>query len=51
MGAPLNQRRHRRSPDWYTGYMALMIEIVEIEPSYFEEVVHKHVWVDVMVEE
>jgi len=30
--------------------MALMTELVEIEPSSFEEVVEKHVWVDAMVD-
>ena len=48
---PSNQCRQRRSPDRYTGYMALMTELVEIEPSSFEEVVEKPVWVDEMVEE
>ena len=39
VGAPTSQRRQRRSPNQYTGYMALMIESVETDPSSFEEVV------------
>jgi len=31
--------------------MALMTELVETEPSFFEEVVEQLVWVDAMVEE
>ena len=41
----------RRSPEWYTRYMALMTNFVENEPSSFEESVEKHVWVDAMMEE
>lgn len=51
VGAPTSQRRQRRSPYQYTGYMALLSELVEIEPSSFEEVVKKLVWFDYMVEE
>ena len=50
-GAPTSQRRQRRSPDRYTGYMALMSESVETEPSSFEEAVQQLVWVDSMVED
>ena len=31
--------------------MALMIDVVEIDPSSFKEVVEKPIWVDAMVEE
>eukprot|EP00253_Pinus_taeda_P012015 PITA_12015 len=51
VGAPSSQRRHRRSPKRYTGYMALVGECVEAEPSFFEEVVQQLIWVDAMVEE
>ena len=50
VGAPSNLRRNRRSPKRYTSYMALMTELVEIEPSSFEEAVEKPVWVDALVE-
>eukprot|EP00253_Pinus_taeda_P027917 PITA_27917 len=35
----------------YTSYMALMTELVEVEPSSFEEELEKPIWVDAMVEE
>ena len=37
--APSSQRRQRRSPERYTGYMALAGECVETEPSSFKEAV------------
>ena len=51
VGAPTLQRRKRTSLDWYIGYMALMSESVETEPSSIEEAVKQIVWVDFMVEE
>ena len=51
VGAPTSQRMQRRSPDRYTGYMALMSECIVTEPSYFEEAVQQPTWVDAMVEE
>jgi len=51
VGATSNHHRQRMSLDQYTGYMALMTKLVETEPSYFEEVVEKPVWVDEMVDE
>ena len=36
VGAPTSQCRKRRSPEWYTSYMALMSKSVEIEPYSFE---------------
>ena len=51
VGAPTSQCRQRRSPNRYTGYMALMSESVEIEPSSFEEEVQQPVWIDAMIEE
>lgn len=35
--SPSNLHRQRRSHKRYTGYMALMTELVETEPSYFKE--------------
>ena len=37
VGAPTSQRRQRRSPEQYTGYMDLMSGGIDIEPSSFEE--------------
>eukprot|EP00253_Pinus_taeda_P015776 PITA_15776 len=45
-----SQRRQRRSPERYTGYMALVGECAESKPSSFEEAVQKPVWVDAMEE-
>ena len=51
VGPPTAQRRQRQSPDWYTGYMALVRKCVVTEPSSFEEAVEDPAWVDAMVEE
>ena len=51
VGAPKSLRRHRRSPDMFTGYMALMSKCIVTEPSFFEEAVQQPIWVDAMVEE
>jgi len=41
----------RRGHHLYTGYMELMIELIETKPSSFEEEVAQPIWVDAMVEE
>ncbi len=51
MGEPCSQRRQRRSPNRYTGYMVLIRECVETEPYSFEEAMQQPIWVDAMVEE
>eukprot|EP00253_Pinus_taeda_P009542 PITA_09542 len=51
VGPPTAQCRQRQSPDWYTGYMALVSKRVVTEPSSFEEAVEDSTWVDAMVEE
>ena len=51
MGTPTSQHKQRRSPMRYTGYMALMIELIEIKISSLDEAVSQHVWIDAMVEE
>lgn len=50
MGEPSSQHRQRRPHDKYNGYMALVWECVEMEPSSFEEGMQQPIWVDVMVE-
>jgi len=50
VGQPSSQRRKKRSSKRYTGYMALVGECVDSEPSSFNEVVQRLVWVDEMVE-
>ena len=51
VGPPTAQRRQRKSPDRYTGYMALVSKCVVTEPSSFEEAVEDPAWVEAMVEE
>ena len=51
VGDPSNLCTQRRSPKRYTTYMALTNDLVETEPSYFEEVVEQTVSVGVMLEE
>ena len=43
VGAPSSQCRPRRSPERYTGYMALMGAYVVTEPSSFQEEVQQPV--------
>jgi len=43
VGQPYSQHRQGRSPERYTGYMALVGECVETEPSSFEEAVQQPV--------
>jgi len=49
--APSNRRKKRRSSNQYTGYMDLLIELVETKSSSFDKAVEKPIWVDAMVEE
>ena len=39
VGAPYCQRRQRRSPERYIGYMALIGECIDTKPCSFEEAV------------
>jgi len=48
---PLNLLMQRRSHEMYTSYMALMAEVVEIEPSSFKEAIKQPVWVNVIFKE
>ena len=51
VGAPSNLRKQTRSLERHTGYMALMAELIETKPSYFDEEIEQPIWVDAMVEE
>ena len=51
VGVPTSQHKQRKSPDRFTGYMALMSKCIVTKPSSFEEAVHEPTWVDAMVEE
>lgn len=37
VGYPSNLRNQRRSPERYIGYMDLMAELIEIDPSYLRK--------------
>ena len=50
-GVPEGTIRERKKPKSYPRYMALMCDLVDKEPTCFEEATKKKEWVDVMVEE
>jgi hypothetical protein len=51
MGAPRTSVREGRAPQRFSNYMALMSELLEAEPSSFEEASQQQVWRNAMVEE
>lgn len=50
-GAAEGSLRESKRPRIYSSYMALLSDIIDVEPSNFEEVVGKQVWKDAMQEE
>ena len=50
-GALEGSLRESKRPRIYLSYMALLSDIIDAEPSSFEEVVEKQVWKDNMQEE
>jgi hypothetical protein len=50
VGAPRTSVRESTSPHIFFSYMALMSELLEVEPSNFEEASQQQVWRDAMVE-
>jgi hypothetical protein len=50
-GAPEGTMRQSKKPKPFSSYMALMCDLVEKEPTCFEEVVQKKEWMDAMTEE
>ena len=50
-GAPKGSLRESKRPRTYANYVALLSDIIDAEPSSFEEVVGKQVWKDAMHEE
>ena len=50
-GAPEGSLRESKRPRIYSSYMALLSDIIDAEPSIFEEAVGKQVWKDAMQEE
>jgi hypothetical protein len=49
--APKGSFRERKSPHKFSSYVALMRNIIDSEPSTFEEVVENPEWKDAMMEE
>ena len=50
-GAPEGTIRQSKKPKPFSNHMALMCDLVEKEPTCFEEVVQKKEWMDAMTEE
>ena len=43
--------RERKRPKLYNSYVALLCDIIDKEPSTYEEVAEKKEWKDVIIEE
>jgi hypothetical protein len=50
-GAPEGTVRQRKKPMTFSSYMALMCDLIEKKPTFFEEAIQKKEWVDAMREE
>jgi hypothetical protein len=50
-GVPEGTTRQVKRPKPFSGYMALMCDLLEKEPTCFEEVIQKKEWADAMTEE
>jgi hypothetical protein len=50
-GAPEGTMRQSKKPKPFSSYMALVCDLVEKEPTCFEEVVQKKEWMDAMTKE
>ena len=50
-GAPEGSTRERKKPNTFSNYIALMCDLVEQEPTNYEEAVQKKEWVEAMTEE
>ena len=50
-GVPEGTIRQRKKPKSYPSYVALMCDLVDKEPTCFEEATKHKEWVDAMVEE
>jgi hypothetical protein len=49
--APQTSVKMSRAPQRFFGYIALMSELIEAEPSNFQEAYEQQVWRDAMMEE
>lgn len=51
VGYPQDSVRQRKAPRCYSKYVALMSELIKVEPSNFQEASKNQLWKDAMVEE
>ena len=50
-GAPDETFRESKKPKTYSSYVALLLDIIDAEPTNYEGAIKKQVWLDAMVEE
>jgi hypothetical protein len=50
-GAPKNYLRESKKSKLYSSYVACLCDIIDVEPSSYEEALEKRVWKDAMGEE
>ena len=50
-GAPEEMHRERKRTRSYSGYVALLCDIIEKEPSNYEEAAEKKEWKDAIIKE
>jgi hypothetical protein len=50
-GAPDGSFRENKKPRPYSSYVALLCDIIDVEPTCYEEAAEKKVWKDAMIEE
>ena len=50
-GYPKGTIRERKKPNPYPSYVALMCDLIDKEPTCFEEAAKQNEWVDAMVKE
>ena len=50
-GAPKGSTRARKRSKWFSSYVALMCDLVDQEPTIYEEAIQKKEWVEEMIEE
>ena len=50
-GAPDGTSKERKRPQTHSSYAALLCDIVDVDPSSYEEAVKKKEWKEVMIEE
>ena len=50
-GAPDGSFRERKKPRAYSSDVALLCDIIDVDPAYYEEIIENKVWKDAMNEE